>query len=73
MPYLTCSRCRFTVTEAHARSPFQNCPRCLLRSGQLNQMMPTGQPRFARDSETVDRIAEAKARLTRQTRGVRSA
>jgi hypothetical protein len=73
--YLTCPSCRFTVSSGVARSPFQNCPRCLLRDGSVHAMVVTDDPprRFGRYAADVERIAEAKARLTRHARGVGSA
>jgi hypothetical protein len=73
--YLTCPSCRFTVSEAAARSPLQNCPRCLLRGGTAVMMVAMDEPpkRFSRRTGDLDRIAEAKARLRRPARGVGSA
>jgi ssDNA-binding Zn-finger/Zn-ribbon topoisomerase 1 len=74
LSYLTCPTCRFTVSAAAARSPFQNCPRCLLRGGTATMMVATTGPRrFGRRPAEVERIAEAKARLSGPARGVRSA
>jgi hypothetical protein len=69
--YLTCPSCHFTVSEAGARSPFQNCPRCLLRAKTAVMMVATQEPsrRAGRDREKLDRIAEAKARLRPPVRG----
>jgi len=63
--YLSCPSCRFTVSEHAARSPLQNCPRCLLRNNASVLMVPTTEPprRFGRTSADVERIAEAKSRL----------
>jgi hypothetical protein len=65
MPYLSCPSCRFTVSEHAARSPFQNCPRCLLRDSASVMMVPTAEPppRFGRTPADVERIAEAKTRV----------
>jgi ssDNA-binding Zn-finger/Zn-ribbon topoisomerase 1 len=71
--YLTCPTCRFTVSASRARSPFQNCPRCLLRDRQAVMMVATKEPRFRRDTDELDRITEAKARFRRPARGVNSA
>jgi hypothetical protein len=73
--YLSCPSCRFTVSAAAASSPFQNCPRCLLRDGAQIMMvtMPNPPRRFTRRAVEFDRIAEAKARLRRPVRGVGSA
>jgi hypothetical protein len=71
LSYLTCPTCRFTVSEAAARSPFQNCPRCLLRDQASVPMvhMADRPRRFGRRPADVERIAEAKARLTPPARG----
>jgi hypothetical protein len=72
--YLTCPTCRFTVSEAGARSPFQNCPRCLLRDETAVMMVATPNPprRFTRTAPDFERLAEAKARLRPRPRGVGS-
>jgi hypothetical protein len=71
--YLTCPTCRFTVSEAAARSPFQNCPRCLLRSNAAVMMVATTEsPRRRageREAAKLERIAEAKSRLSPPARG----
>jgi hypothetical protein len=81
MSHLSCPSCRFTVSEHAARSPFQNCPRCLLREQTAIMMVPTDGPprRFGRTAADVERIAEAKsrvggagARFSRPPRGVGS-
>lgn len=65
MSYLSCPSCRFTVSSAAAKSPFQNCPRCSLREGvQVGMVLGRGPRRFARPAAELDRIVEAKARLT---------
>jgi hypothetical protein len=71
MSYLTCPSCRFTVSAAAARSPFQNCPRCLLRERTAVLMVDMRKPprRFGRAPADVDRIAQAKARLNPPARG----
>jgi hypothetical protein len=73
--YLTCPTCRFTVSASAARSPFQNCPRCMLREQRATMMVAMSEPprRFGRGPADVERIAEAKARLSRPIRGVSSA
>jgi hypothetical protein len=70
MSYLTCPSCRFTVSESGARSPFQNCPRCLLRQQTAVMMQPVLDPpqRFGRGPADVQRIAEAKSRLRPRVR-----
>ena len=74
MSYLTCPSCRFSVSLAAATSPFQNCPRCLLReSASIMMVAGAGPPRrFGRGAPDMERIAEAKARLTRPARGASS-
>ncbi len=70
MSYLSCPSCRFTVSSAAASSPFQNCPRCLLReSAQVGMVVERAPKRFMRNASDVDRIAEAKARLAGPMRG----
>lgn len=70
LSYLSCPSCRFTVSSAAARSPFQNCPRCALREGaQVGMVVERAPRRFMRTSAEVDRIVEAKARLTGPIRG----
>ena len=75
MSHLTCPKCHFTVSAAAASSPFHNCPRCLLRTNMQILMVSTERPnrRFSRPSADLERIAEAKARLTPPVRGVGSA
>jgi hypothetical protein len=75
LSYLTCPSCRFTISESAARSPFQNCPRCLLRDSSAVMMVVMQDPprRFGRGAADVERIAEAKARLSRPAQGVGSA
>jgi hypothetical protein len=71
--YLTCPTCHFTVSEAAARSPFQNCPRCMLRANTAVMMVATPEsPRRRlreREAAKLERIAEAKARLSPPARG----
>ena len=70
MSYLSCPSCRFTVSTTAARSPFQNCPRCALREGvQVGMVVERAPRRFMRNTADLDRIAEAKARLTGPMRG----
>lgn len=75
MTYLTCPSCKFSVSSAAARSPFQNCPRCLLRENSAVMMVTTHKSshRFGRAVADVERISEAKARLSGPVRGVGSA
>ena len=71
---LTCPTCRFSVAASAATSPFQNCPRCLLRDrAQVTMVYAPAERRFGRTTDDLDRIAEAKSRLTREPRGVSSA
>ncbi len=75
MSYLTCPSCQFTVSETGARSPFQNCPRCLLRRGTRRMMEFTSTPpqRFQRRPLAgLGRVVEAKARLSSPPRDARS-
>jgi hypothetical protein len=69
--YLSCPSCRFTVSSAAASSPFQNCPRCALREQKQILMVLERTPprRFGNRGAEVDRIAEAKARLSGPIRG----
>jgi hypothetical protein len=71
MSYLTCPSCRFTVSAAAAKSPFQNCPRCLLRDRAAVLMVDLRKPprRFGRAPADLERISEAKARLRPRPRG----
>jgi hypothetical protein len=75
--YLTCPSCKFTVSTAAARSPFQNCPRCLLRESTAVMMVVESDPQGRlgrRGSEgQVEQIADAKSRLSQPARGVGSA
>ena len=75
MSYLTCPSCRFTVSEHAARSPLQNCPRCLLRDKASVTMVLCAEPprRFGRSTADVERIAEAKSRFSPRPPGVGSA
>ena len=68
MPYLSCPTCSLSISETAARSPFQSCPRCMLRHGRHETMRSVREPaRFARAAE-MDRIAQAKARLVAPAR-----
>lgn len=75
MSHLTCPSCRFTVS-ASAVSPFQSCPRCLMRDNLQVELVAVAEPpqRFGRRAQgDFERIAEAKARLLRPLkRGVRA-
>jgi Zn-finger nucleic acid-binding protein len=74
MPFLSCPSCGLTITETQVRSPFQACPRCLLRDRTSRQMQLVRQPRrFSRDPVAFERFAEARARLSGRARGVSSA
>ena len=65
MPYLSCPHCRLTLSESAVRSPFQYCPRCMLRHQAQRAMQPSPSPtrRFSRVPGDLERIAEAKARV----------
>ena len=62
MSYLSCPHCRLTVSESAVRSPFQYCPRCMLRHQAQRAMHPSAPPnrRFTRNPADLDRITEAK-------------
>ena len=50
------------------------CPRCLLRDHTQHTMQLVREPRrFSRDPLNLERVAEARARLTGRVRGVGSA
>jgi hypothetical protein len=73
LSHLTCPNCRFTVAASAAASPFQNCPRCLLRDNTAVMMIAAKAPRrFGRRAGDMDKIAEAKARLSGPARGASS-
>lgn len=58
------------MSSAAASSPFQNCPRCLLREGaQVGMVVERAPRRFMRNTADLDRIVEAKNRLSRPVRG----
>lgn len=70
MPYLSCPTCSLTISESAARSPFQACPRCMLRHGRHEPMRVVREPsRFGRQTD-LDRISQAKARLSGPARGM---
>ena len=74
MPFLSCPSCGLTVAESGVRSPFQACPRCLLRENVQTTMQVVREPRrFSRDPAGLDRISEARARLSGRVRGASSA
>jgi hypothetical protein len=54
------------VSSAAAASPFQSCPRCQLRENKAVVMVIERTPprRFGRAGTELERIVEAKARLT---------
>lgn len=65
MSFLSCPSCGLTVTESAVRSPFQACPRCLLRDNTQRTMQAVRQPRrFSRPPVALERATEARARLT---------
>jgi len=61
VPYLSCPVCRFSVASS-AATPFQNCPRCALRTGIQAAMEPAPPPRRGPRLD-LDRFVEAKERL----------
>lgn len=73
MPYLKCPTCSLTVTESAARSPFQNCPRCLLRHGVAEPMAVVRSPGRSTTEAKLAHVAAAKARLSGRAPGGRSA
>ena len=74
LSHLTCPTCHFSVAASAATSPFQNCPRCLLRDRAAVMMVVAPEPRrFGRRAADMERIAEAKARLSGPARGASSA
>jgi Zn-finger protein len=74
VPFLSCPSCGLTITETRAGSPFQACPRCLLRHRAHRTMQLVREPRrFTRDPADLERFAEARARLSGRVRGVGSA
>ena len=74
MPFLSCPTCGLTITETGVRSPFQPCPRCLLRDRAHRTMQLVRAPRrFTRQPADFERFAEARARLSGRARGVGSA
>ena len=74
MPFLSCPSCGLTISESGARSPFQACPRCMLRDRSHRTMQVVREPRrFTRTPTEVERFAEARARLAGRVRDVSSA
>ncbi len=74
MSFLSCPSCGLTIAESGVRSPFQACPRCLLRDKSHRTMQLVRAPRrFNRTPNEVERFAEARARLTGRVRDVSSA
>jgi hypothetical protein len=74
VPFLSCPSCGLTVTEAAVRSPLQACPRCLLREHVQRPMHVVRAPRrFSRAPADLERISEARARLSGRLRGASSA
>ena len=67
MPYLSCPNCRLTVSDQAVRSPFQYCPRCMLIERAQHAMVPSPN-RFDRSKPDLQRVAEAKARLSGRMR-----
>ncbi len=74
MPFLSCPSCGLTLTETGVRSPFQACPRCLLREHVHTTMQVVREPRrFSRKPHDLERVTEARARLSGRLRGASSA
>jgi Zn-finger nucleic acid-binding protein len=74
VPFLSCPTCGLTITESRVRSPFQACPRCLLRDRTQRTMQLVREPRrFRREPLDYERLAEARARLSGRVRGAGSA
>jgi hypothetical protein len=74
VPFLSCPTCGLTITETGVRSPFQACPRCLLRDRAHRTMQLVREPRrFSRTPTAVDRFTEARDRLSGRARGASSA
>jgi hypothetical protein len=74
MPFLSCPSCGLTVTESAVRSPFQACPRCLLRDRTQTAMQVVRAPRrFSRADADLERVTQARARLSGRARGASSA
>jgi Zn-finger nucleic acid-binding protein len=72
MPFLSCPSCGLTLTETAVRSPFQACPRCLLRDNTQRTMQSVRQPRrFSRPPLDLERVTEARARLSGRLREAR--
>jgi hypothetical protein len=72
--FLSCPSCGLTVSEGAVRSPFQACPRCLLRHHTNQTMQLVREPRrFSRAPAELARISQARARLSGRARGASSA
>jgi reverse gyrase len=70
---MSCPSCGLTITENRVRSPFQACPRCLLRDRTHRTMQLVREPRrFTREPSDFERFAEARARLAGRARGAAS-
>ena len=67
MPYYSCPVCRISVARLASRLDHdETCPRCRLREGREVEMVRSLGPRerFTRSVERLERISEAKTRLT---------
>lgn len=73
MPYLNCPSCGLTITETAARSPFQHCPRCMLRRGATAQMRLVREPQRLTRAAQLERVAQVKNRLNTSLPDRRSA
>ena len=74
MPHLTCPTCRLTITDTAAGSPFQACPRCLLKDRTHRTMELVREPtRFSRQRDDLARVTRERARLRPPARADRSA
>lgn len=69
MPHkLVCPTCNLALADDVARSPFQYCPRCLIRDRTGTLMRPEREPgRFAREA-AVGRATDARAHLSTHPR-----
>ena len=72
MSHLTCPTCRLTITDTVAGSPFQACPRCLLKDRTHRTMEVVREPsRFTRQRDDLARVTRERARLRSRARAGR--
>jgi len=72
--FMSCPSCGLTITESRVRSPFQACPRCLLRDRTHRTMQLVREPRrCTREPTDFERFTEARARRAGRMRGASSA